>query len=94
MSADSPAMVKSRRWSIATLNASNNSIADISPIAGLTNLTNKDLTGNPCTGCTQLANGDVPIPLWALWALGAALLGAIRRANRRRGRSLASRASR
>ena len=69
---------------LTTLNASNNNISDTSPIAGLTNLTNKDLSGNPCSGCgTQVADGDVPIPLWALAVLGAALMGAIRRSNRR-----------
>ncbi len=65
---------------LTTLNISNNNISDTSPIAGLTNLTN-------CTGCTtQVANndGDVPIPLWALGALGAALMGAVSRAGRRK----------
>ena len=74
---------------LTTLNAANNLIADTSPIAGLTNLTNTDLNGNPCTGCsTQVASsdGDVPLPLWALGLLGAALMGAVGRAGRR-GRS-------
>lgn len=65
---------------LTTLNISNNNISDTSPIAGLTNLTN-------CTGCaTQVASndGDVPIPLWALGALGAALMGAVSRAGRRK----------
>lgn len=72
---------------LTTLNASNNNISDTAPIAGLTNLTNPNLAGNPCTGCTtQVAgnDGDVPIPLWALGALGAALMGAVGRAGRRR----------
>lgn len=72
-----------------TLNAANNAISDTSPIAGLSNLTNKDLTGNPCAGCnTQVASNDgsdAPLPLWALGMLGAALMGAIGRAGRRRG---------
>jgi hypothetical protein len=73
---------------LTTLLATNNAITDTSPIAGLTALVNKDLNGNPCSGCTQVAsgNGDVPIPLWALGALGAMLMGAVGRAGRR-GRS-------
>lgn len=73
---------------LTTLNAANNAISDTSPIAALTNLT-ADLNGNPCTGCnTQVASndGDVPLPLWALGMLGAALMGAVSRAGRR-GRS-------
>lgn len=64
---------------LTTLNASNNNITDTSPIAGLTNL-NTNLAGNPVS---NPSDGDVPIPLWALGALGAALMGAINRANRR-----------
>lgn len=73
---------------LTSLYAANNAISDISPIAGLTNLATTDLNGNPCSGCTQVAsgNGDVPIPLWALGALGAMLMGAVNRASRR-GRS-------
>ena len=66
--------------SLTTLNASNNNISDTSPIAGLTNL-NTNLAGNPVS---NPSDGDVPIPLWALGALGAALMGAINRANRRK----------
>jgi hypothetical protein len=64
---------------LTTLNAANNAISDTSPIAGLTNLTSTDLNGNPCVGCTQVASndGDVPIPLWALGMLGAALMGGV-----------------
>lgn len=65
---------------LTTLNASNNNISDTSPIAGLTNLTNTNLAGNPVS---SPSDGDVPIPLWALGALGAALMGAVNRANRR-----------
>lgn len=65
---------------LTTLNASNNNITDSSPIAGLTNL-NTNLAGNPVS---NPSDGDVPIPLWALGALGAALMGAVGRANRRR----------
>ena len=70
---------------LTTLNAANNAITDTSPIAGLSNLTSKDLNGNPCPDCTQLASneGDVPIPLWALGALGAMLMGTVGRAGRR-----------
>lgn len=71
---------------LTTLYAANNAISDTSPIAALTNLTMIDLSGNPCTGCnTQVASidGDVPIPLWALAMLGAALMGAVGRAGRR-----------
>ena len=71
---------------LTTLNAANNAITDTSPIAGLTNLTTTDLNGNPCSGCnTPVASsdGDVPIPLWALGMLGAALMGAVGRAGRR-----------
>ncbi|MDP2880067.1 MAG: hypothetical protein Q8N89_00615 [Azonexus sp.] len=73
---------------LTSLYAANNAISDTSPIAGLTNLATTDLNGNPCSGCTQVAsgNGDVPIPLWALGALGAMLMGAVNRASRR-GRS-------
>ncbi|MFZ5828949.1 MAG: leucine-rich repeat domain-containing protein, partial [Planctomycetota bacterium] len=67
--------------SLTTLNASNNNITDTSPIAGLTNLTNTNLAGNPVS---SPSDGDVPIPLWALGALGAALMGAVGRANRRK----------
>ena len=67
--------------SLTTLNASNNNISDTSPIAGLTNLTSTNLAGNPVS---SPSDGDVPIPLWALGALGAALMGAVNRANRRR----------
>ncbi len=66
---------------LTTLNASNNNITDTSPIAGLTNLTSTNLAGNPVS---SPSDGDVPIPLWALGALGAALMGAVNRANRRR----------
>ena len=72
---------------LTTLIANNNAITDSSPIAGLTNLTNKDLSGNPCPDCnnTQVAsNGDVPLPLWALVALGAGLMGITGRIQRRR----------
>lgn len=65
---------------LTTLNASNNNISDTSPIAGLTNLTSTNLAGNPVS---NPSDGDVPIPLWALGALGAALMGAVNRANRR-----------
>lgn len=66
---------------LTTLNASNNNITDTSPIANLPNLTNTNLAGNPVS---SPSDGDVPIPLWALGALGAALMGAVNRANRRR----------
>ena len=66
---------------LTTLNASNNNISDTSPIAGLTNLTNTNLAGNPVS---SPGDGDVPLPAWALVALGAGLLSAIRRAARRR----------
>lgn len=71
-----------------TLLAANNDISDSSPLAGLPNLTNKDLSGNPCPGCTpQIArtDADVPLPLWALAMLGTALMGVLRYADRRRG---------
>ncbi|MHB1215315.1 MAG: prenyltransferase/squalene oxidase repeat-containing protein [Thiobacillus sp.] len=64
---------------LTTLNASNNNIMDTSPIAGLTNL-NTNLAGNPGS---STSDGDVPIPLWALGALGAALMGAVNRAKHR-----------
>lgn len=69
---------------LTTLNAANNYITDTSPIAGLPNLV-ANLDGNPCAGCTLVASNDadVPLPAWALVALGAALLGAIGRAQRR-----------
>ncbi|MDP2787521.1 MAG: hypothetical protein Q8O79_05545 [Pseudomonadota bacterium] len=72
---------------LTTLNAANNAISDTSPIAGLVNLASTDFSGNPCPGCTQVASsdGDVPIPLWALGALGAGLVGAMTRAAARRG---------
>lgn len=66
---------------LTTLNASNNNITDTSPIANLPNLTNTNLAGNPLS---SPSDGDVPIPLWALGALGAALMGSVSRANRRR----------
>lgn len=71
---------------LTTLNASNNNISDTSPIAGLTNLV-ANLDGNPCAGCTLVASSDadVPLPIWALVVLGATLLGAIGRAQRRSG---------
>ncbi len=71
---------------LTTLNATNNAISDTAPIANLASLTNKDLSGNPCTGCnTQVASsdGDTPLPFWALGLLGSALMGAVSRANRR-----------
>lgn len=71
---------------LTTLNASNNAIGDTSPIANLASLTNKDLNGNPCSGCsTQVASGDgdTPLPFWALGLLGSALMGAVSRASRR-----------
>lgn len=71
---------------LTTLNASNNTISDTTPIANLASLTNKDLSGNPCAGCTtQVASGDgdTPLPLWALGLLGSALMGVVNRANRR-----------
>jgi hypothetical protein len=73
---------------LTTLDASNNAITDKSPIAGLTALTNINISGNPCAGCgTQVAsgNGDAPLPLWALGALGAMLLGAMGRKRRNGG---------
>ena len=69
-----------------SLNASNNAISDTAPIANLASLTNKDLSGNPCSGCsTQVASsdGDTPLPFWALGLLGSALMGAISRTSRR-----------
>lgn len=66
---------------LATLDASNNNITDTSPIDSLTKLTSTNLAGNPVA---SPSDGDVPIPLWALGALGAALMGAVNRANRRR----------
>ncbi len=69
---------------LTSLNAVNNQISDLAPIANLSNLTTRDLSGNPCPGCTtQVAagDGDVPIPLWALGLLGVMFAGA---ANRRR----------
>lgn len=74
---------------LTALNAANNLITDTSPIAGLTNL-NSNLAGNPCSGCgggVQVAEGDTPLPLWALWALGAGLMGAVSRAGRRGNKS-------
>lgn len=73
---------------LATLNAANNSITDISPLAGLTHLASSDLNGNPCPGCTQVASndGDVPLPAWALLSLGAGLMGALVRGSGRRGK--------
>lgn len=73
---------------LTTLLASNNAITDTSPLAGLVGLTNKDLAGNPCTGCSGggtgvASNGDVPLPLWALVGLGAGLMGVSRRAQRK-----------
>lgn len=71
---------------LTTLNAANNAISDTTPINSLASLTNKDLSGNPCSGCsTQLASndGDAPLPLWALGALGAALMGVVGRRGRR-----------
>jgi Prenyltransferase and squalene oxidase repeat len=71
---------------LTNLNASNNAITDTTPLAGLTNLAVKDLNGNPCQGCSPVvvasSDGDVPLPLWALGLLGAALMGAIGRASR------------
>ncbi len=73
---------------LTTLLASNNAIADASPIAGLTGLTQKDLSGNPCPGCSGgtavASSGDVPLPFWALAALGASLMGIAGRTQRRR----------
>ena len=66
---------------LTTLNASNNNITDTSPIANLPKLTNTNLAGNPVS---NPSDGDVPIPLWALGALGAALMGAVGLANRRK----------
>jgi hypothetical protein len=71
---------------LTSLNAANNAINDASPIAGLTNLTTRNLNGNPCAGCDTQVAGDIPIPAWALVMLGAALLGVGGRAGRR-GRS-------
>lgn len=65
---------------LTTLNASNNNISDTSPIAGLTNLTTINLAGNPAGP----SDGDVPLPAWAIVALGAGLLGVIRRAGQRK----------
>lgn len=70
---------------LTTLLAANNVISDTSPITGLANLTMRDLNGNPCAGCsTQVASkdGDVPLPLWALGLLGAALMGVVGRHGR------------
>jgi hypothetical protein len=70
---------------LTSLYAANNAISNTSPIASLTNLTVRDLNGNPCAGCTtQVASndGDVPIPLWALGLLGAALMGIAGRKGR------------
>ncbi len=72
---------------LTTLYAANNAIGDASPIAGLNSLTTFDLSGNPCTGCNTMAafaDGDVPIPAWALALLGAGLLGAMARHGKRR----------
>jgi len=71
---------------LTTLIANNNQITDTSPISGLTNLANADLSGNPCTGCNHPVasnSADVPLPLWALVALGASLMGVAGRAHRR-----------
>lgn len=71
---------------LTTLNASNNAISDTTPIANLASLANKDLSGNPCSGCsTQVASGDgdTPLPPWALVMLGTGLMGAVGRASRR-----------
>jgi hypothetical protein len=71
---------------LTTLIANNNQITDTSPISGLTNLANADLSGNPCTGCNNPVasnSADVPLPLWALVALGAGLMGVAGRAHRR-----------
>lgn len=68
---------------LTTLYAANNTISDTTPIDALSNLTTRDLDGNPCAGCTtQVADGDVPIPAWALAMLGAALMGAVRGTGR------------
>jgi hypothetical protein len=68
---------------LTTLNAANNNISDTSPVTGLPNLVNSDFSGNPCPGCPQIASndGDVPLPAWALVAMGAAFIGAARRAG-------------
>lgn len=70
---------------LTTLSAANNQISDLSPLAGLTKLGQKDLMGNPCAGCggTPPPVGETPLPLWALGLLGAALMGAVGRAGRR-----------
>jgi hypothetical protein len=73
-------------WAInlTTLDARNNAIASTAPIDSL-NIPNLFLTGNPCPGCTQeyASDGDVPIPAWALLAMGASFVGIANRARRR-----------
>ncbi len=65
---------------LTSLNASNNLISDTSPISGLTQLASINLAGNPAAP----TNGDTPLPAWAVVALAAGLLAAIRRAGRRK----------
>lgn len=72
---------------LTALFAANNAITDTSPIDGLTQLATADLSGNPCTGCEVAAGGggsegDVPIPGWALVALGSALMGVLHRSRK------------
>jgi hypothetical protein len=68
---------------LTTLNAANNDIRDVGPIAGLGQLSTVDLSGNPCPGCgPQVAS--VPIPAWALAALAAVLMGLVRHTRRER----------
>lgn len=71
---------------LTSLHAAGNSIADTTPISDLVALTDLDLNGNPCPGCTQVASndGDVPLPGWALVLLGSSLLGAIVRKKARK----------
>lgn len=74
---------------LTALHAANNSITDTSPLNGLTQLATTDLAGNPCAGCsaggTSMPMGETPLPAWALAALGAAFVGAMRRSRNRRG---------
>jgi MYXO-CTERM domain-containing protein len=74
---------------LTTLYAANNAITDFRPIGALASLTTRDLSGNPCAGCSaSLTSNDAeaPLPAWALGLLGAAIAGAIRRRGRSGGR--------
>lgn len=63
---------------LTSLYAADNNISDLSPIAGLPLLATKDFTGDPCPNC-PIEDTDVPIPAWALLALGGSLLTSMRK---------------